>query len=146
MRIVIFGTGGVGGYFGGRLAQAGEDVVFIARGQHLQALRESGLRVESVLGDFTVRPAQASDDPVAVGQVDAILLAVKAWQVPEAAEAMRPMVGPETFVVPLQNGVEAPAQLAAARDEDYVFARLRQPAAEVTAYPTCSEYDDTHRT
>jgi len=124
MRIVIFGTGGVGGYFGGRLAQAGEDVVFIARGQHLQALRESGLRVESVLGDFTVRPAQASDDPVAVGQVDAILLAVKAWQVPEAAEAMRPMVGPETFVVPLQNGVEAPAQLAAALGEAHVLGGL----------------------
>ena len=101
MRIVIFGTGGVGGYFGGRLAQAGEDVVFIARGRQLQALQEGGLRVESVLGDFGVQPVQASDDPAAVGEVDAIVLAVKAWQVPGAADAMRPMVGPETFVVPL---------------------------------------------
>jgi len=124
MRIVIFGTGGVGGYFGGRLAQAGEDVVFIARGRQLQALQEGGLRVESVLGDFGVQPVQASDDPAAVGEVDAIVLAVKAWQVPGAADAMRPMVGPETFVVPLQNGVEAPAQVAAALGERHALGGL----------------------
>ena len=113
MRITIFGTGGVGGYFGGRLAQAGEDVVFIARGEHLQALHAHGLRVDSIKGDFVVQPVQATDDPTQVGLVDVILVGVKAWQVSEAAEAMRPMVGPQTFVVPLQNGVEAPSQLAA---------------------------------
>jgi 2-dehydropantoate 2-reductase len=113
MRIAVFGTGGVGGYFGGRLAQAGEDVVFIARGRHLQALREHGLRVDSIKGDFSLQPVQATDDPEQVGVVDAVLVAVKAWQVSEAAQAMRPMVGPATMVVPLQNGVEAPDQLAA---------------------------------
>jgi len=112
MRIAVFGTGGVGGYFGGRLAQAGEDVVFIARGDHLQALRTHGLRVDSVKGDFVLKPVQATDDPAEVGVVDVILVGVKAWQVSEAADAMRPLVRPETFVVPLQNGLEAPAQLA----------------------------------
>ncbi len=112
MRIAIFGTGGVGGYFGGRLAQAGEEVVFIARGEHLQALYTHGLKVDSIKGDFTLYPVQATDNPAEVGAVDVVLVGVKAWQVPEAAQAIRPMIGPETFVVPLQNGVEASTQLA----------------------------------
>ncbi len=111
MRIAVFGTGGVGGYFGGRLAQAGEDVTFIARGEHLRAIREHGLRVESVNGDFEIQPSQATDRPTDVGEVDAIIVGVKAWQVQEAAWEMRPLVGPESYVLPLQNGVEAPAQL-----------------------------------
>jgi 2-dehydropantoate 2-reductase len=113
MRIAVFGAGGVGGYFGGRLALAGEDVVFIARGAHLQAMRTQGLRVESPKGNFHVASVQATDDPSEVGPVEVVLVAVKTWQVAEAAAAIRPMVGPETCVVPLQNGVEAPAQLAA---------------------------------
>ncbi len=111
MRIAVFGTGGAGGYFGGRLAQAGEDVTFIARGEHLQAIHANGLQVESVKGNFVIKPAQATDDPSQVGVVDVILLGVKAWQVAEAAHAMRPMVGAHTCVMPLQNGVEAPSQL-----------------------------------
>jgi 2-dehydropantoate 2-reductase len=124
MRIVIFGTGGVGGYFGGRLAQAGEDVTFIARGEHLQAMLTHGLRVDSINGDFVVEPVKATDNPAQVGIVDVVLLGVKAWQVPEAAEAIRPMVGPETFVVPLQNGVEAPSQLAAVLGDEHVLGGL----------------------
>jgi 2-dehydropantoate 2-reductase len=124
MRIAVFGTGAVGGYFGGRLAQAGEDVVFIARGEHLQALRTQGLRVDSLKGDFLVQPVQATDDPARVGVVDVVLVGVKAWQVPEAAQAMRPLVEPETFVVPLQNGVEAPAQLAAVLGPRHVLGGL----------------------
>lgn len=112
MRIAVFGSGAVGGYFGGRLAQGGEDVVFIARGEHLAAIRTDGLRVSSVLGDFLIRPAAATDDPAGVGPADLVLLGVKAWQVPEAAEAIRPLVGPQTLVLPLQNGIEAPDQLA----------------------------------
>jgi 2-dehydropantoate 2-reductase len=121
MRIAVFGTGGVGGYFGGRLAQAGEDVVFIARGAHLEALRRQGLQVESLQGNFTVSSVQATDDPRQIGPVDVVLVAVKAWQVPEAAQAMRPMVGAETSVVPLQNGLEAPAQLAEALGESHII-------------------------
>lgn len=114
LRIAVFGAGGVGGYFGGRLAESGHDVVFIARGAHLEAMRTHGLRVDSVLGDFVIRPTQATDDPRETGVVDVVLVAVKAWQVPEAAEAIRPLVGGNTIVVPMQNGVEAPEQLAAA--------------------------------
>jgi 2-dehydropantoate 2-reductase len=124
MRIAIFGTGGAGGYFGGRLAQAGEEVVFIARGEHLQALRTQGLRVDSVQGDFSIPQVRASDDPAQVGIVDVIIVGVKAWQVPEAAQAMRPMVGPETFVVPLQNGVDAPTQLAATLGAEHILGGL----------------------
>jgi 2-dehydropantoate 2-reductase len=114
LSIAIYGSGAVGGYFGGRLAEAGEDVRFIARGRHLAAIREHGLRISSVDGDFAVDPARVTDDPAAIGPVDVVLLGVKAWQVPEAAAAMRPLVGERTFVVPLQNGIEAPDQLAAA--------------------------------
>jgi 2-dehydropantoate 2-reductase len=124
MKIAIFGTGAVGGYFGGRLAQAGEQVIFIARGKHLEALQTNGLKVESINGDFTVHPVQATDDPSQAGIVDMVIVGVKAWQVPEAAEAMRPMVGPQTFVVPLQNGVDAPAQLAAVLGAEHVLGGL----------------------
>ena len=124
MRIAVFGTGGVGGYFGGRLSQAGEDVVFIARGDHLKAMLTQGLRVDSVKGDFLVKPVQATDDLAKAGIVDVVLLGVKAWQVPEAAEAIRQMVGPETFVLPLQNGLEAPTQLAAVLGNQHVLGGL----------------------
>ena len=124
MRIAIFGTGAVGGYFGGRLAAAGEDVTFIARGGTLQALRTEGLRVESIKGDFLVRPAKATDAPTEVGAVDIVLVAVKAWQVEDAGKAMRPLVGAGTVVIPLENGVEAPEQLAAALGRDHVAGGL----------------------
>ncbi len=85
MKIVIFGTGGVGGYFGGRLAHAGQDVTFIARGPHLQAIQKDGLRVDSIGGDFILQPAKATDDPNSIGSADLILLAVKAWQLEDAS-------------------------------------------------------------
>lgn len=124
MRIAIFGTGGIGGYFGGRLAQIGQNVVFIARGQHLAAIRRDGLRVESVKGDLVIHPAQATADPAQVGPVDLVIVGVKSWQVPDAAHAMQPMIGPETLVLPLQNGVEAPDQLAAVLGSEHVLGGL----------------------
>lgn len=124
MRIAIIGTGAVGGYFGGRLAQAGEDVIFIARGEHLQAIRDNGLRVDSIKGNFVIQPVHATDDPKQIGIVDVILVGVKAWQVPEAAQAIRPMAGPQTVVVPLQNGVEAPSQLASILGHEHVLGGL----------------------
>src|SRR5689334_3387805 len=114
MRIAVVGVGGVGGYFGGQLAQAGENVIFIARGEHLRAIQETGLRVESADGDFTIHPAQATDDTTTIGPVDLVLLAVKGWQVADAIETMRPLIGPDTFVTPLLNGVDVSDQLAAA--------------------------------
>lgn len=106
MKIAIFGTGGVGGYFGGRLAQNGEDVTFIARGAHLQAILASGLHVESSDGDFTIHPAKATDAPQTVGEVNLIVLATKAWQLSDAIEQMQPMIGKETIILPLLNGME----------------------------------------
>jgi len=111
MRIVIFGTGGVGGFFGGRLARAGEDVTFIARGEHLGAIKANGLKVDSTAGDFVIYPGKATDDVSEVGETDLVVLGVKAWQVPEAARAIKPIVGPGTTVLPLQNGVDAVPQL-----------------------------------
>ncbi|HET6977929.1 MAG TPA: 2-dehydropantoate 2-reductase [Pyrinomonadaceae bacterium] len=111
MRIVVFGTGGVGGFFGGRLAQAGEDVTFIARGEHLRAIKTNGLRVDSPSGDFVINPAKATDNVAEVGAADLVILGVKAWQVPEAAHAIKPLVGANTTVLPLQNGVDAVPQL-----------------------------------
>lgn len=124
MRIAIFGTGGAGGYFGAQLARAGEEVVFIARGEHLDAIRHDGLRVDTPKGEIVLSHAQASDDPGQVGLVDAVLVGVKTWQIEDAARAMKPMIGQETFVVPLQNGVETPSQLASVLGADHVLGGL----------------------
>jgi 2-dehydropantoate 2-reductase len=133
MRIAVVGTGGVGAYFGGRLAQAGESVAFVARGAHLAAIRERGLRVDSVAGDFTVAPAEASDDPAAIGPVDVVLIGVKAWQVTETARALGPLLGPDTFVVPLQNGVTAADELAAVIGSGRVLGGLCRIVSAIVA-------------
>ena len=112
MRIAVFGVGGVGGYYGGRIAEAGHEVVFIARGAHLDAMRSAGLRVFSPAGDFVIQPVTATDDAAQVGTVDLVLVAVKSWQVRATAEAIKPMLGAHTLVLPLQNGVDAPGVLA----------------------------------
>ncbi len=106
MKFAIFGTGGVGGYFGGRLAQAGQDVTFIARGRHLSAIQQAGLKVDSISGDFVVQPAKATDSPRSVGTVDVLILAIKAWQINDAIVEMKPLIGNNTLIVPLLNGIE----------------------------------------
>jgi 2-dehydropantoate 2-reductase len=112
VRIAVFGVGGVGGYVGARLTEAGEDVVLIARGDHLRAIREEGLRLESIAGDAHVRPSLATDDPADAGTVESVIVATKTWQLPGAARSMGPLIGPGTTVVPLLNGVEAADVLA----------------------------------
>ena len=124
MRIAVVGAGGVGGYFGGRLASAGLNVTFIARGATLEALRTKGLRVESINGDFTLENVQATDDCAAAGQFDAIVMAVKSWQIHDAAVRLVPMVGPDTVIVPLENGVEAPDVLATVLGPQHVLGGL----------------------
>ena len=124
MRLAIYGTGGAGGYFGAQLARAGEDVTSVARGDHLKAIQAHGLRVETLAGEIVIQPAKATDDPAQVAPVDVTLLGVKAWQVEEVAKKLRPMIGPETFVVPLQNGVEAASQLAAILGAEHVLGGL----------------------
>lgn len=111
MKILIMGTGGVGGYYGGLLAQQGNDVTFIARGAHLQAIQQKGLLVKSIHGDFTVSPANATDDPAQAGPVDLILFCVKTYNTEEAAQSMLPAVGPQTAVMSLQNGIDAAERL-----------------------------------
>jgi len=107
MRIAVIGTGGIGGTYGASLAKAGADVTFVARGAHLAALRENGLRVEGDRGETHIRPAQATDDIAGIGTVDFVLSCVKLWDVEQAAEQIRPIVGPHTAVIPLQNGIDA---------------------------------------
>lgn len=107
MKIVMFGAGGVGGYFGGRLAQAGCDVAFVARGAHLEALRRDGLRIVSPKGDAHVTTMRASADPAELGPADVVLFTVKLYDAEAAAAQLAPLVGPDTMVVTLQNGVDA---------------------------------------
>ena len=108
MRIAVIGAGGVGGYFGGRLAQAGNDVVFVARGRHLAALRERGLLIESALGNAAIRKATFTDDVTSVAPCDAVMFCVKLWDVETAALAVAPLVSAGGVVIPFQNGVDAP--------------------------------------
>jgi 2-dehydropantoate 2-reductase len=120
MRIAVCGAGGVGGYFGGRLAQAGADVHLIARGSHLEALRTHGLRVHSVKGDFAVR-IPATDDPADIGPCDYVLFCVKAFDTESAAARLGPLLGDATAVVSLQNGVDNEEKLARSVGQDHVM-------------------------
>lgn len=107
MRIAIMGSGGVGGYFGARLAAAGADVSFVARGAHLAAMCADGLRIRSAAGDLRLQPVLATDDTSTIGPVDFVLFAVKLWDTESAAAACRPLLGAQTAVIPFQNGVDA---------------------------------------
>jgi 2-dehydropantoate 2-reductase len=136
MRIAIMGTGALGGFFGARLAATGRDVSFVARGRTLDALRERGIRLESaVLGDCAAHPVKASDNPHEIGPVDVVLFTVKAYQIEAAAQAMRPLIGADTAVVPLLNGLEITERIAAVVGEravlggmSYVAAAMPEPA------------------
>ena len=128
-RFAIMGSGG--GYFGARLAAAGSDVTFIARGAHLDAIRTVGLRVESPLGDVTLHPAQATDRPGEIGPGDVVLFATKLWDTEVAGEACRPLMGPDTAVVSLQNGVDAEDSLAAILGAGHVMGGVSQIAAVI---------------
>lgn len=107
MRIAIMAAGGVGGYVGGRLAEAGEEVHFLARGAHLEALRAEGLRIESPFGDAHLPDVHATGEPAEIGPVDFVLFAVKLWDTEAAAASLAPLIGPETRVLTLQNGIDA---------------------------------------
>jgi 2-dehydropantoate 2-reductase len=124
VRIAIFGAGGVGAYFGARLAEVGNEVSIVARGRQLDAIRAHGLRVDSVFGDMLVRPRVASASAADIGPVDAVLLGVKTWQVADVAAALKPLLGRDTFVVPLQNGVDTPDLLANSLGPEHVVGGL----------------------
>jgi 2-dehydropantoate 2-reductase len=134
MKIAVMGTGGVGGYFGARLAASGQDVHFIARGPHLAAIRAKGLRVKSEAGDVTIKPAHATDNPADIGPVDIVLFAVKLYDTDSAGRMLAPLIGPETGVVDLQNGVDGEDELTSIVGRDhvvggvaYISARIEEP-------------------
>ena len=133
MKIAIMGSGGVGGYFGARLAEGGADVTFIARGEHLAAMKQNGLKVDSAeLGDALIHPVQACDDPAAVGPVDYVIIAVKLWGTAEIAKAIKPMVGPDTTVVSLQNGVESDDIIAGIIGKEHLIGGIAQIASSIS--------------
>ena len=112
MRIAVMAAGAVGGYFGGRMAAAGHDVAFIARGAHRDAIRRDGLKIQSALGDLHLKDVNVTDDPTQVGPVDVVLFAVKLWDTETAGEQTCPLLGPDTRVITLQNGVDSVERLA----------------------------------
>ncbi len=134
LSFAVMGAGGVGGYFGARLAGAGAKVAFIARGPHLEAMRAAGLRVKSALGDACIHPLEATDDPRRVGPVDVVLFTVKLYDTEAAAAAIAPMMGRNTIVVSLQNGVDAEEILArrlgagsVIGGASYIFSVIEEP-------------------
>jgi 2-dehydropantoate 2-reductase len=133
MRVTVMGTGGTGGYFGGLLARAGEEVTFVARGAHLAAIRAKGLRVRSrLVGDFTV-PARATDDPADSAPADLVLFCVKAYDTESAAEQLRPAVGPDTVVLPVQNGIDSAERIGRVVGPAHVIAGLAGVSSVVEA-------------
>jgi 2-dehydropantoate 2-reductase len=118
MRMAVMAAGAVGGYFGGRMAAAGHDVTFIARGAHRDAIRRDGLRIESALGDLHLKDLNVTDDPTQVGPIDVVLFAVKLWDTETAGEQTRPLVGSNTRVITLQNGVDSVERLAPILGDD----------------------------
>ena len=131
MRIAVIGAGGVGGAFGAALANAGADVTFVARGAHLQAMRQNGLRVEGGRGETIVKPAQATDDPATIGPVDFVLFCVKLWDVETAGAAIKPLIGPTTAVIPLQNGIDSADRLIPILGAQAVMGGVAQISATI---------------
>jgi 2-dehydropantoate 2-reductase len=144
MRIAVMGSGAVGGYYGAKLARAGHDVTFLARGAHLDAIRASGLQIRSAaLGDFVVR-ARAEHDPAVVGPVDVVLFAVKAYDNATAIPSIVPLLGPSSAVLTVQNGVDSTTELAAVVGEDKVLGGTTYIATALAA-PGMIEQTGTHR-
>ena len=133
MRIAIFGSGGVGGYFGAKLAQAGNDVAFVARGAHLAAMRANGLRVESAGGDIVLPKIVATDDPSSLAPVDAVLFCVKLWDVEAAARQVMPLLAGGGVVIPFQNGIDSPDLLRRIAGDTHVLGGVAYIAATIRA-------------
>jgi 2-dehydropantoate 2-reductase len=131
MKVAIIGAGGVGGTFGAALANAGADVWFLARGAHLDAMRTNGLRIIGGRGETHLVPTQATDDPAAIGPADVVLFCVKLWDVESAGEHIRPIVGPATAVIPLQNGIDASERLIPILGAKAVMGGVAQVSATI---------------
>lgn len=145
MKIVVVGAGGVGGAFGLALAKAGADVVFIARGKHLAAMKEKGLRIQGGRGEAHLFPVQATDDPSSVGVADVMLYCVKLWDLEKSAHEVKSIVGPNTAVIPLQNGVDAAERLAPIFGKDNVMGGVAQISASITSPGVLTQVGTTMR-
>jgi 2-dehydropantoate 2-reductase len=133
MRIAVVGAGGVGGGFGAALAKAGADVVFIARGAHLAAMKSEGLKVQGGRGETHLVPTRATDDPAEIGTVDIVLFCVKLWDVESAGQHIKPLIGPDTAVIPLQNGIDAAERLIPILGSKAVMGGVAQISASIMA-------------
>jgi 2-dehydropantoate 2-reductase len=142
LKIGIMGSGGVGGYFGARLAAAGNPVAFVARGRHLAAIRQSGLQVRSPLGDVRISPATASENPAELGVMDVVLFATKLYDTESAGVLCRPLVGEATVVISLQNGVDGEAQLAGILGEQHVAGGIARISAAITEPGQIQHYSE----
>src|ERR1700737_1912278 len=131
MRIAVVGAGGVGGGFGAALAKAGADVTFIARGAHLAAMKQEGLKVQGGRGETHLVPTRATDDPATIGKVDIVLFCVKLWDVESAGQQIKPLIGPETAVIPLQNGIDAAERLLPILGASSVMCGVAQISASI---------------
>jgi 2-dehydropantoate 2-reductase len=131
MRIAVVGAGGVGGGFGAALATAGADVIFIARGAHLAAMKSEGLKVQGGRGETHLVPTRATDDPASIGQVDIVLFCVKLWDVESVGQKIRPLIGPDTAVIPLQNGIDAAERLIPVLGPHAVMGGVAQISASI---------------
>lgn len=142
MKIAVMGSGGVGGYFGARLAAGGNDVTFIARGAHLDAIRGDGLRVQSPLGDVHICPAAATDNPAEVGQVDIVLFATKLYDTDSAGQLCKPFIGADTAVISLLNGVDSEEQLSRILGARHVAGGVARISAEVAGPGTVQHHSN----
>jgi 2-dehydropantoate 2-reductase len=133
MRVAVVGAGGVGGGFGAALAKAGADVTFIARGAHLAAMKSVGLKIQGGRGETHLVPTKATDNPAEIGPVDIVLFCVKLWDVESAGEAIKPLVGPGTAVIPLQNGIDAAERLIPILGAGAVMGGVAQISASIVA-------------
>jgi 2-dehydropantoate 2-reductase len=133
MKIAVIGAGGVGGYFGAKLVQAGHDVTFIARGEHLKAIKSRGLIVKSIDGDFKVEQIKASDKISDIDNPDLVIVAVKAWQIKELREEIKKVLKDETLILPLQNGVLAADELAETIDKKHILGGLCRIISKIEA-------------
>jgi len=133
MRIAVVGAGGVGGGFGVALAKAGAEVTFLARGAHLAAMKSAGLKVQGGRGESHLVPTRATDNPADIGEVDFVLFCVKLWDVESAGAHIKPLIGADTAVIPLQNGVDAAERLIPILGNNAVMGGVAQISASITA-------------
>jgi 2-dehydropantoate 2-reductase len=145
MRIAVIGAGGIGAPLGASFAQAGHDVTFIARGAHLAAMRSDGLRIGGDRGETLIDPVQATDDPAAIGPVDVVLFCVKLWDVESAGQAIRPLIGPDTAVIPLQNGVDASERLIPILGAGHVMGGVAMVTGTIVAPGVVRQSGTHHR-